>query len=308
MTDARVVRASAFAPAHVTGIFRPALDVRDPRGRGSTGAGVVLELGVRAVAEYQPGRSRTTRVVGDAPAPLPISEEVARRLRPPTPGPLSVRLTHELPIGQGFGMSAAGATATALAVGALSGKSRAESLQVAHLSDLFGGGGLGGVAAIVGGGGLEFRTRGGLPPFGRVRHLPLAGSLFLGLLGRPLPSPRLLRDPGLLERVDAASDGLDRLLTRPGTERFFELSELFTDRMGLAPPSLVRVMRAIRRRGAWAAQAMFGRAFFARPRESARRGELVRWLQRTGLPVVELSAAGRGAHAVLAQDSRFRLR
>jgi pantoate kinase len=297
VTDSGVVRASSFAPAHVTGIFRPALTARDPRGRGSTGAGIVLELGVRAHAEFHPGEAHQVRVMSDLGVPLPISEDVACRLSASTPGVLTVRLTHELPVGQGLGMSAAGATATALAVAAVLDIPRADAVRFAHLSDLFGGGGLGGVAAIIGGGGLEFRTRGGLPPLGIVKHRPLPGSLLVGILGAPLPSPRLLRSARFLARVTDASEGLDELLARPGTASFFDLSEQFTDRMGLAPPPLLRVIRGLRHRGTWAAQAMFGRSFFARARDPSHRQEAVRWLQGAGIPVVEISPSRSGARA-----------
>ena len=185
----RVLEARAFAPGHVTGVFRPDASQRDPRARGSVGAGLVLELGVWGKARFSPGARSRVRVVADCRTPLPISEEVARRLAPEASGTLTVRLTHELPIGQGFGMSAAGALATALAVGSLSGRPRSKAIDVAHLADLFGGGGLGGVAAILGGG-LEVRTRpGGLPPFGHVTHRSFPPALLVGVIGRPISSP-----------------------------------------------------------------------------------------------------------------------
>ncbi len=306
MTGSRVVRARSFAPAHVTGIFAPAVEARDPRGRGSTGAGIVLELGVRAVAEFRPGRSRRVVISSDVEIPLPISHEVARRLRPTRGGILTVHLTHELPVGQGFGMSAAGATATALAVGALSSRSRTEAVEIAHLADLFGGGGLGGVASIAGGGGLEFRIRGGLPPHGRTVHQPMTGGVFVGVAGGPLSSPRLLRNARFLGRVEAASEGLDELLHHPGEVAFFEGSERFTDRLGLTSPSLARILSALRRRGAWAAQAMFGRSFFARPRSPENRRAIVRWLENRGVRAVELSPARTGARLGEARTSRTR--
>jgi pantoate kinase len=194
-------------------------------------------------------------------------------------------------------MSAAGAAATALAVAGLSAKSRSEAMEVAHLSDLFGGGGLGGVAAIAGGGGLEFRIEGGMPPRGHILHRPLVGAVLVGVVGGALPSPALLRDPRFLERVAEASEGLEGVLARPGPRRFFELSEQFTDRMALAPSPLLRVLRALRQRGAWAAQAMFGQSFFARPRDAPHRREVLQWLERAGIPVVELSASRTGARA-----------
>jgi pantoate kinase len=261
------------------------------------GAGVVLELGAVAAVEFRPGPSSRIRVGGDGGGPWPISEEVARRLAPPVPGTLSVRLSHELPVGQGFGMSAAGALATALAVGAVSGRSRAEAVQVAHLADLYGGGGLGGVAAILGGG-LEIRTRAGIPPFGEVVHRPFPHALLVGVVGRPIPSPSVLRDPAATRRILAASRGWERLLRNPSPERFFAVSERFTDRAGLLAPSVARVVRALRRRGASACQAMFGQSFVALPRSARARTRCLDWMQHEGIRALEIRASGRGARRV----------
>jgi pantoate kinase len=298
VTSRRRGSARAFAPAHVTGVFRPALDARDPRARGSLGAGIVLELGVHAEASFRPGGPRRVRVVGDPPRPLRISEDVAHRLFPARNGTLSVRLRHDLPIGQGFGLSAAGATATALAVGALFGTARRTRLETAHLADLFGGGGLGGVAAIAGGGGLEFRTRPGIPPWGRVVHRPLFGTVLVGVVGGPIASPRVLRDASALARIDRAARDLDDLLHRPSADAFFAASERFTDLASLAPPTLVRVLAALRRRGAYAGQAMFGRTFFARPHTPVARAAIVAWMRAAGVRALELRAAPRGAGSV----------
>jgi len=294
-SPARTVR--AFAPGHLTGIFRPDLSHRDPRGRGSVGAGIVLELGARAEARFVPGPHTAVRVTGDGPGPWPISTDVARRLAPRGPGVLTVRLAHDLPVGQGFGMSAAGALATALVVSALSGTLRPHAVGVAHLADLYGGGGLGGVAAILGGG-LEVRTRAGVPPFGRVVHHPFHLPVLVGVVGRPIPSPSVLRDPKALRRISNAARGWEQL-GRGGTAReFFRLSERFTDRAGLSSNRVLRVVRALRHRGAWAAQAMFGESFFARPRTASGRERCVEWLREQGIRTVELRAASGGARVL----------
>jgi pantoate kinase len=290
----RTLRSTAFAPGHVTGFFTPDLDARDPRARGSTGAGLVLELGVVAHAEWQPATVRRVSVVADIDGPLPISEEVARRLAPAGPGHLSVHLAHQLPVGQGFGMSAAGALSTALAVAALSGSSRAKAVEVAHLAELFGGGGLGGVAAILGGG-LEFRARAGVPPFGLIFHRPFRRSLILGVVGGPLPSPRILRNRKTLVEIGTAFEaawGTERV---PGAEEFLDASERFTDRLHLTTPALERTLRSVRSAGGWAAQAMFGRSFFAVPRSQDARRRIVRDLARRNVLALDLSTARQGA-------------
>jgi pantoate kinase len=290
-----VRRARAFAPGHVTGVFRPASSGRDPRGRGSVGAGIVLELGVHAVAEFRPGGSTRFRLTSDLDRPLPISEEAGRRLVADVPGTVAVHLTHDLPVGQGFGTSASGATATALAVARVVSRPRREAIEVAHLADLFGGGGLGGVAAILGGG-LEVRRRPGIPPWGQIGHRPFLRPLLIGVVGGPIPTPRVLSNPRVGERIRKAAEGLDRLESRPSIESFLELSERFTDRSGLAPSSVRTVIRALRHRGAWAAQAMFGRSFFALPRTPADRRRVVDWLERHGIRGVEVRASRMGAH------------
>lgn len=296
MTAERPRSVRAFAPGHVTGVFRPEPDAHDPRGRGSVGAGIVLELGAWAVARFTPGRRSRVRVLGVEPGPWPISFEVARRLAPDRPGALTVRVTHELPVGQGFGMSAAGALATALAVGALAGRDRFHAVQTAHLADLFGGGGLGGVAAILEGG-LEIRTRAGVPPFGAVLHRRFRPSLIVGVVGTPIPSPRVLGDPRALARIVRASRGWEGLARRPTVERFFQVSERFTDRAGLETPDVARLVGALRRRGAWACQAMFGQSFFALPRSAEARVSCLEGLRRMGGRAVEIHAAVRGAYA-----------
>ena len=300
MNDARARFALAFAPGHVTGLFAPETGARDPRARGSRGAGIVLELGAIAVARFVPGRRRRVDVRDEDGTALPISTNVAQRLAPDKPGTLTVRISHALPVGQGFGMSAAGATSTALAVARISGRPARDAVQVAHLADLFGGGGLGGVAAILGGG-LEVRSRAGIPPFGRIAHRALGGSLFVGVVGGPLSSPGILRDPRALARIRSARSEVESLLARPSTKAFFERSERFTERVGLASPSLRRTLAGIRRYDAWAAQAMFGCSFFAMARSPGGRTRLRAWLRRSGASVLELRPAASGARVLSAQ-------
>ncbi len=296
-TPARARIATAYAPGHVTGVFAPDLTARDPRGRGSVGAGIVLELGVRAMARWRPGRRGTTvRVVSETRRTLPISEDVAQRLVAARPGELDVAIRHDLPIGQGFGMSAAGALATGLAVAAVLKLSRQRAIETAHLADLFGGGGLGGVAAILGGG-LEIRDRPGVPPRGRVRHRPFDASIFLVVVGTALPSPRLLRDDRFLDRVRAqASRALPRLRSSPDARTFLAEAERFTDGLDLAPLELRRLMSRIRATGARAAQSMFGESLFIVPRTPGQRSSVLRVLERANRRAIEIRSAALGAH------------
>jgi pantoate kinase len=289
-------RAVAFAPGHVTGLFVPSTGSADLAARGSRGAGLVLEVGVTASATFRPGAARRLDVRGEGRRPLSISSAVARRLAPTESGRLSVRLRHDLPIGQGFGMSAAGALATALAVARVARRTRSEAVRTAHEEDLLGGGGLGGVAAILGGG-LELRRRPGLPPIGRVDHRSFPDPIWVAVVGRPISTRAALADLALRMRIERAAAPLDDLLRAPSRDRFLTASERFTDDLALASRPLHDALRALRRRGAFAAQAMFGESFFAVARSPAHRREIVRWLSTASFRGVEVRAARRGASA-----------
>lgn len=295
MTAGEVPRvAHAFAPGHLTGIFSPALGAADPRERGSVGAGLVLDAGVAARAEWSPSARPSVQLSSDTRDRLPISSEVAWRLLSRRPGRLRVDLVHELPIGQGFGMSAAGALATALAVAPLAGHTTEHAIQVAHLADLFGGGGLGGVSAILGGG-LELRDRPGVPPFGHVRHTVVTGTVFLVRAGRPIPSPALLRSPTFLRRIERAAErGLTRLDGRPSLPSFLRESERFTDALRLGPSLVLRLALRLRSPHIRVAQAMFGRSLFAVAAGPQARLKLVENVRRLGLSAVEVAIARRG--------------
>jgi pantoate kinase len=289
--------ARAFAPGHLTGLFAPAESGPDPRARGSVGAGLVLDAGVHAFARFRPGGPSKVRIRGDAGSAFPISYDVAHRLLAGRPGTLGVELRHELPIGQGFGMSAAGALATSFAVATVLGVPRTRAIEIAHLADLFGGGGLGGVAAILEGG-FELRERPGIPPYGRVRHRPLEVPIFVSVVGRPVPSPDLLADPAFLRRVErAAAPGLARLLSRPSLEAFLEASERFTDALRLGSVKLRRVIPELRATGSPVAQAMFGESLFAVPGTEGARTRLIEAFERLKLPALELGTGRTGARA-----------
>ncbi len=296
MAPAEFERSTAFAPGHVTGIFRPESEGRDPRARGSVGAGLVLELGASAIARWSPGPARSVRVRDASGGALPISETVVRRLVGDRRGRCVVLVRHDLPVGQGFGMSAAGSLAAGLAVAPLVGRSTQSARETAHLAELFGGGGLGGVAAILGGG-LEVRDRPGVPPWGHVTHTASDRVVFVGTVTGPIPSPEILADARWLRRIRSAALPLDRLGPRTEWDEFWAASEAFTDRVGLAPPSLRSLLRGLRRRGVPAAQAMFGGSFFADLGAGSTRARAVEFLTRAGARGAELRLAVRGARA-----------
>jgi pantoate kinase len=195
-------------------------------------------------------------------------------------------------------MSAAGALATGLAVARALGIDGRRAVAMAHLSDLYGGGGLGGVAAILGGG-LELRTRPGVPPLGLIRHRRFARSILLAIVGNAVASPRLLRDEKFLGRVRVAAGGsIERLIARPDAGTFLVEAERFTDELGLASRAVRGRLDGLRATGARAAQTMFGESLFIVPRTSRQRADVVELLERWRRPAVEVRGARSGAQAL----------
>jgi pantoate kinase len=137
--------------------------------------------------------------------------------------------------------------------------------------------------------------RPGVPPWGSVRHFPLPGPLLLGVVGPPIQSPAILGSPRMMERVRAAAAGLPSLERGLGSGRFWELSERFTDRLGLARPPVAAVLRGLRRRGARAIQTMFGNGFLATlPPYGGE--DLLDWSRARGIRGLVLRASPGGAH------------
>ncbi len=294
VAGASLHRARAFAPAHVTGFFSPRLEAPDPRARGSIGGGLVLDVGVRAEATWTPGAVPRLITLGLPARQLEISREVARRLLARRPGRLTITYEQDLPTGQGFGSSSAGALSTALAAGRAMGLPRSDAVQVAHLADLFGRGGLGGVAAILGGG-MELRLRPGIPPWGWVLRRRFPGPVWVGSVGPPIRSPRVLRDPRLTTRFANGAELLLQVARDPTPEAFWAAAEGFTDAVELGPRPLRDLIRGLRRRGAHAAQAMFGSSFFAAPTGRAAPRRLHRWMEERSQVLGSVSVDPRGA-------------
>ncbi|MGB6500210.1 MAG: hypothetical protein WBG19_02255, partial [Thermoplasmata archaeon] len=140
----------------------------------------------------------------------------------------------------------------------------------------------------------------GLPPRGRVVRCAFPGRLFVAVVGPPMKSPRVLSNPRTLRRIVRAYEGVRDLVGALTPATFWAASERFTDRAGLAPRELRDALRAVRRRGGRAAQAMFGRSLVATMPEDARRAEWLKWLEERKIRAVELGCSPRGARIVSA--------
>jgi len=110
------LESSAFCPGHVTAFFEP-VDHPDPFKRGSRGAGLCLSLGVKTRVKARLGRKQNVRVyLNRQEVPAPTTKLAVERAIGGAAFEVIVQSEVQLPISQGFGMSAAGALSAALAV------------------------------------------------------------------------------------------------------------------------------------------------------------------------------------------------
>jgi pantoate kinase len=250
---------TAFCPGHLSGYFSPVFGT-DLQTTGSLGAGIVIHEGVTARvtrAETQEIAVRRFDSIGNVLVELaespPISSLMERL-------PVTVRIETEcrLPIGAGFGLSAAALVASALAVNVLGdlGLSPGECCELAHETEILNHTGLGDVAACQGGG-RDYRQGPGLHA-AITRYFDIHEPLYAVNFG-PLPSPGILGSPEVLAGVSRAFPG-----QVPDTPfRFFDLSRHFAEESGLMTPEIEEVLDHCTREEVPATMTMLGNGVFS---------------------------------------------
>ncbi|TMA04094.1 MAG: GHMP kinase [Methanobacteriota archaeon] len=251
-----VSEGEAFCPGHVTAFFEVREDP-DPRKKGSRGAGLCLSLGVRTVARVRDdSRASIDVIVNGRRQRADVTRRVAEKILGDRSCEVKILSETSLPVSQGFGVSAAAAVSTALALDdALGAKiPRDELVAVAHETEVECGTGLGDVvpASI---GGMDLRLKPGAPGYAEVRTFPVEAELLLAVIGAEMPTKTVLRDSKKVAAINRIGGALvDEFSENPTLERLFELGVRFAEGTGLADKRVLEVIRASR---------MFGRATMA---------------------------------------------
>jgi pantoate kinase len=259
-----VSEGEAFCPGHVTAFF-VVHDDADARAKGSLGAGLSLSLGVRTVARVRDAPRRSIDILlNGRRQKAEVTRWVVERLSGSRSMEIKVISETPLPVSQGFGVSAAGALSTALALDDALGQGRPpdELVAIAHEAEVACGTGLGDVvpASL---GGMDLRLRPGAPGRAEVKTLPVTADLLLAVLGPEMPTRSVLGDRAKVAAINRVGGVLVEEFSRdPTFGRLFDLGNRFAEETGLASRTILDVIRASRMFGK-ATMAMLGNSIVA---------------------------------------------
>jgi pantoate kinase len=251
----------AVSPGSVTGFFLPQLRP-SPDETYSLGFALNLDQGVTAAVSPAPVHEV---FLNGRPIDLPPVREVLAAL---APEPVAVHLETPLPLGCGFGVSAASALSTAFALDHRFGlgRTRTELGMVAHRAEVTHRTGIGDVASQLCGGAVYRRCRTG--PFDCVRlDTVVPRALYYRSFG-PLATRAILGSAPLARRLAEAGrravDWLDGHWTDVTLDALLDRSLEFAEETGLLTHPLVcEAIRRVRAAGGRATMIMLGQSVLA---------------------------------------------
>ena len=259
----KALKGEAFAPAHITGFFEICDDSDNPLKKGSRGSGLCLDKGVHSKVVLSEASEEPVRKVflKGKLSKAPVTKMVIDELAPNHD--VIVKSTLDFPIGQGMGMSAAGALSTAVAIADALGLPRAQAVRSAHKADVMSRTGLGDVGPAAQGG-MTIRLKPGIPPFGQIRSLPIDPEveILVAIVGPPMSKPKILTDPAHRRAINqAGKDCVDKMSKNPTLENLLTLSRGFALRCGLMNEDVAQALKAVDRFGK-ASMSMIGSSLF----------------------------------------------
>ncbi|WP_407355768.1 pantoate kinase [Methanolobus sp. WCC5] len=289
MPSGKIVTATAFAPAHITGFFQIHEDA-DLMKKGSTGCGVVLDRGVRTTVKAGGNIKDTLVFLNCREVPGDTIRSVVQKI---TADPARIDCISDIPVGCGFGASGAGALGTAYALNhALSLDLTASQLNdIAHMAEVSNRSGLGDVTGQAHGG-ILIRKTPGAPSIATVDSIPCSeNDVYCVVLGE-LSTKSVISDPEMVQGINEAGKiAMKRLMQSPSADNFMLCSREFTIQSRLASEKVEEAIEAARTIDVVASQAMLGNTVFSMPPSSAASeleeilgdfGEVLKFRIRTG--------------------------
>lgn len=267
------MQCSVFAPSHITGFFVIKKHTEAVL-TGSRGAGVTLDQGVLTRVVVEDGEGRLKIVVnGQIQNNQRFISSIVRdllekRISPLNLGPFDIRIEHEhkIPVGSGFGVSAACALGASLGISCCLNLPLTfnQACEVAHLAELELGSGLGDVMGEVHGG-IVLRLKEGPPGWGQADHILADKELYVisRTLGE-IETADIINSPQYQDIINRAGSKLLKLLLKnPTPAQFMLLSRRFADETQLMDEELREIVEIMEEESLGASMAMLGQTAFS---------------------------------------------
>jgi len=267
---------AVLVPAPLSSVFSPKLldasgrPRKNPAKIGALGGGFGLAEGVYTTARIEKNQSDTLtiRVNGETSSFPPTGAAIGMlRKRRNIQGTISIDHRIAVPIGVGFGTSAAAAVGAALAASAAAGKPITvhQAAMVAHTAELQCRTGLNSELGIIQGG-LTLVIKEGAPGHGKIDSIPLPkqATIVAATLG-PVDKTPLLGDYAKLRRIEKIGDAyMEKILSRPTPEAFLQNARDFALEADFCHGEIREMLKFIEKQGViGAAQNMVGNAVHA---------------------------------------------
>ncbi|WP_405294801.1 pantoate kinase [Methanobrevibacter sp.] len=213
---------TVFVPGHITGFFTIENHEVSLK-KGSCGAGILLSHGVTTTVSHS-NKLKFNVNQGDST----VIDEVLKILEIDTD--FKIVQDIQLPIGAGFGTSAASALSLTLALNEYLDLGYSTELcgQIAHMSEVNLGGGLGDVIAQTGQG-MVLRTRPGAPGIGEIKSFETEASIVWKTFGG-IETSSIIQDPHYQQVIyDAGLKYLEFFEEKSSLRNFLDFSYRFAD-------------------------------------------------------------------------------
>jgi pantoate kinase len=253
----------AFAPGHISAFFEPVYSGQNIDRSGSRGAGINISLGAFSKVAVKPASQHTITIrINGSHSNAPVTKLALQHLVGEIPLEITIDTLLDLPVSQGFGMSAGGALSSTLALADLLNLPRDNAIKAAHYAEVQLRTGLGDVVASSFGG-IEIRREAGLPPWGMLEHIPGKYDMVLCVIGKELETKKILSDAARLREIALYGQYCTKkLLEKPSIENLFSLAWEFTRKIGLADDLVLQAIEAVNQYGL-ASMCMLGNSVFA---------------------------------------------
>jgi pantoate kinase len=264
----------SFCPGGVTSFFEPYKlrskeNLTKDLNIGARGGGFTLKKGTTTWVKTS--RTRTNKInifIGKRPTDnFYTTRTVTELLLKKTDRKYQVKINHniDLPIGAGYGTSAAGALSTALAINEALGLGMTfdELGSYAHIAEIRCRTGLGTVGPQMVGGCI-IQTEGGPPGLCKIDRIPIHPSyrIVSGYIG-PIPTSKVLSSAKLYKIIGAEGrKTMQLILSNPTLRNFLTKSEEFASNIGFMTEKIKRLIKITKKNGSiGATQNMLGEAF-----------------------------------------------